>query len=81
MKNKTDVIEVKGKHFIFTAHKLEGSANRYIIRRGKNVDGEFVEYSNMFETAEDRKPRTFKNRSDVVTYLKTLANLQDELKR
>ena len=76
----SSTIEIKGKHFIYTAQLIKGSKDKYIIRRGKNIDGEFIEYSNMFATDEDIKPKTFKSREDARAYLVTLAKVQDARK-
>ena len=68
------IIEEKGKAFIYRAVKV--SDNAYIILRGKNINGEFVEYSNMFASPEDRKAKHFKNEKEAEKYIKALAMLE-----
>lgn len=77
----SSTIEVKGKHFIYTAQLIKGSRDKYIVRRGKNVNGEFVEYADLFATDEERKPRTFHTEKEARDYLSTLAKVQDERRK
>ena len=74
---KNEVIEAAGKFFIYRAQPLPGLKNKYMILRGKNINGEFVEYSNMFANKEDRQAKTFKSPKEAAAYIKTLARLEN----